>query len=76
MVLFFLFVARMGHGMPGLTLVISQNNNTRSKGNKGEMELLGEGGKKLWLVREQGAGGEMVRDCRGWASWREEGARS
>lgn len=53
--LIFLFIAWMGYAMPGLTFVISQNNNTGSKDNKGEMELLGEG-KRRWLVSEQGGG--------------------
>lgn len=73
--LIFLFIAWMGYAMPGLTFVISQNNNTGSKDNKGEMELLGEG-KRRWLVSKQGGGGEMGRRCRGWESWREEEARS
>lgn len=41
--LIFLFIAWMGRAMPSLTFIISQNSNTWSKENKGEMHCWEKG---------------------------------
>lgn len=66
--LIFSFIAWMGRAMPGLTFIISQNSNTWSKEDKGEMNCWE---KREVVVREQGRkqGGGPGRRTRPGASW-------